>query len=103
MTDRVLLRRVYDAVRLALLNEWDPIGIKEFFKAADEYDAYVPDVVRLLMAHKSEKEIFNYLWQLETEHMGLEGDRTATLRFASRLMQIQRDVELAHQESSKRI
>jgi hypothetical protein len=97
MTDDELIRKAYiDPIRVALLKEWDPIGVSHFAEAADEYDAYAPDVISLLMAHKTENEIFDYLWQLETGHMGLDGDRVATLRFVSRLMEIQRDIEAAH-------
>jgi hypothetical protein len=34
-----------------------------------------------------ESELFDYLWWLETEHMGLPGDRQATELFAHRLIE----------------
>jgi hypothetical protein len=75
-------------IHSALLNEWDPIGVSHVHEAHDEYDAYVPDVLRLLASGASTEELFRYLWQLETEHMGLDGDRPATERFAARLLQL---------------
>lgn len=75
-------------VRSALLKEWDPIGIKEIAEAANEYDAYAPALAEMLRSKRSEAEIFDYLWQLETGHMGLTGDREATKKFASYLSEL---------------
>src|SRR5437879_653838 len=79
-------------IQQALLQEWDPIGIREFTEAHDEYDAYVPDIVRMLSSRASEEEVLAFLWWLETEHMGLRGSRERTERFAKRLCQIGEDV-----------
>lgn len=68
-----------------LLAEWDPIGVSQLAEAQDEYDSYVPEVARLLSRHAGAREIFEYLWQLETQHMGLLGDRQKTQRIAERL------------------
>lgn len=75
-------------VRSALLAEWDPIGIKNIAEAANEYDAFAPALAEMLRSKRSEAEIFDYLWQLETGHMGLTGDRDATQRFAVYLSQL---------------
>ena len=79
-------------VRDALLHEWDPIGIQEYPEANDEYDSYVPNVCRMLSSGASEAEILNYLWWLETQHMGLRGERERTEGFVRRLLQIRNDV-----------
>lgn len=63
-------RKVQDTIREILLREWDPIGVSEIREAQDEYDAYVADVYRLLSRRASMNEVFDYLWWLETEHMG---------------------------------
>jgi len=78
----------HKAVRAAVMAEWDPIGVKEIAEAKGEYDAYVPAMVGLLMKRKSADEIFDYLWWLETEQMGLSGDPRVTERFAARLLTI---------------
>jgi hypothetical protein len=79
-------------VRYALLHEWDPIGVQEYPGAQDEYDSYVPDVYRMLLSRATEEEILNYLWWLETRHMGLGGERERTETFAKRLLQIRDEV-----------
>lgn len=47
-----------------------------------EYDAYVGPVCELLLAGSDTDTLFAALWRLETEGMGLAGDRDATHAFA---------------------
>ena len=68
-----------------LLKEWDPIGIQDVPEAQDEYDAYVVSMYKLLVSHKPEHEIFDYLWWVETQHMGLPGDMQRTKAVAKQL------------------
>lgn len=75
-------RRFHEAIHKARLPEWDPIGVREFSEARDEYDAYVPIIYTMLTSRPSLDDMFTYLWRLETEHMGLKGDRKATKQFA---------------------
>jgi len=42
----------------------------------------------MMMSRKPKSELFDYLWWLETEHMGLIGDRQATEEFADYLLSI---------------
>ena len=86
-------KEYHDAVRKALLRDWDPIGIRAEPGAQDEYDSYVPMVCKLLMTGRPRHEVFDYLWWLETEHMGLVGDRQATEQFAEKLMNIPQEIE----------
>jgi len=72
-------------VRNALLNEWDPIGVKGIPEAVDEYDGYVAKVCELVTAGNKQK-LIDHLWWIETERMGLTGDRKATEGFAERLL-----------------
>lgn len=72
-------------VRAVLLNDWDPIGVAEFQEASDEYDGYVGPVCRLLAGGCSVDGLFEFLWGVETEHMGLPGDRSATMMVARKL------------------
>jgi len=81
-------RRYHDAIRRVLLNEWDPIGVSEIMEAQDEYDSYVGAVYRMLITRKSKTDIFDYLWWLETEHMGLTGNRRSTEYIAERLAKL---------------
>ena len=75
-------------LRAAFLEEWDPIGVRDVPEAQDEYDAYVTAVFKLLTEGSGAEKIFEYLWWVETVHMGLQGDRQKTSRFAERLAQM---------------
>jgi hypothetical protein len=88
-------RLFHEAIRRALLKEWDPIGVGEIDEAQNEYDSYVSALYKMLITQKPRHEVFNYLWWLETEHMGLAGDQQATEKFADRLMLIPDEVEKA--------
>lgn len=88
-------RIFHETIRRTLLREWDPIGVGAIAEAQDEYDAYVPTIYKMLIARHSRHEVFEYLWWLETEHMGLTGDRQATEKFADRLMQLPDEVDKA--------
>lgn len=77
--------QIHKVVR-KMLAEWDPVGVRGMPGAEGEYDAYVPEVVQLINRDPSEEEIFSYLWQLETDHMGLVGNEEATKEFARRLL-----------------
>ncbi len=81
-------KRYHQAIREALMKEWDPIGVAQIPEAQDEYDGYVASVYQLLVHRSPATKIFDYLWWLETEHMGLNGDRQRTQRFAERLARL---------------
>jgi hypothetical protein len=72
----------YQTVRTALHTDWDPIGVAEYSNERGEYDSYVPALCELLGKRASEEEVLEYLWTVETESIGLEGNREATERFA---------------------
>lgn len=85
-------RRLEDLVRNALRQDWDPLGIKDIREAPGEYDSYVPDLCRMLIGHTARHQIVTYLWRVETERMGLKGDRRATEAFADQLLNLFRDL-----------
>ena len=85
--------RYLAAIKAALLNEWDPIGVKDIPEAQDEYDSYAPHIYTLLVTNRPKHEFVEHLLWLETTHMGLTGDRQATERFAERLLRIPREIE----------
>lgn len=78
-----------EKVRYAVLHDWDPIGVGHVPEAKDEYDAYIPDLVQLIVQKQTEDKIFIYLWELETQHMGLVGNEIATRNFAKALHRMQ--------------
>jgi hypothetical protein len=82
------MSRLYETVRIAVHRDWDPIGIAEFCQEMGEYDSYVPCLCELIDNHATERELFDYLWTVETVSMGLSGDRQATERFAKWLCEL---------------
>lgn len=77
-----------DKIKTIILNEWDPIGIQDLPEAQDEYGSYIPDIYRLIQLKKTENEIFDYLWGIETGHMGLSGDKGHTQAIAHKLFKL---------------
>ena len=76
---------LYLEIKKILMDEWDPIGVQNIIEAQDEYDSYLPSIHRMLVLRKSVHEMFEYLWWVETEHMGLMGDRQRTESIAKKL------------------
>ena|SRR5260221_7240724 len=92
-TDRA--RRYHQAIRTTLLREWDPIGVADEAAAQDEYDSYVPTIYKLLIRQSPRNAIVDYLWSVETENMGLAGNRQTTERVADRLLKIADELKSA--------
>lgn len=76
------MSQFYKTVRRAVHTDWDPIGVADFSDDMGEYDSYVPTLCDMLGKGASEQEVFEYLWTVETESIGLQGNREATERFA---------------------
>lgn len=52
--------------------EWDPIGVEGIPEAQDEYDTYVARLYVMLMdENASPTEMAEYLYYVESDHMGL--------------------------------
>jgi ABC-type transporter Mla maintaining outer membrane lipid asymmetry ATPase subunit MlaF len=65
-------------VRELLMREWDPIGVKDAPEAQDEYDAYAAKAYVMIMHEgASTGQIADYLYLVETEHMGLGQSKEA--------------------------
>ncbi len=75
-------------VRNLVMKNWDPIGVDDIPEAQDEYDAYIPVICQLLLNNASRKDLFDYLWELETGHMGLTGNKDHTLSFVEKLFSL---------------
>lgn len=69
-------------------DDWDPIGVQGISEAQDEYDAYIPSIYSMIYSKKTESELFDYLWEIETEHMGLSGNRTQIQIAAHKLFEL---------------
>lgn len=76
-----------ECVSSILLNEWDPIGIAEDPYMRDEYDNYVPRIVRMLLDNQSTESIAHQLNVYTEEYMLLEPDKAKSLAVAEHLRQ----------------
>jgi hypothetical protein len=81
-------RRYHGAIKTTLLHEWDPIGVSDVPEAQDEYDSYIPGIHKMLISRSTEQEVSDYLWEIETKHMGLLGNRRHTEAVAGKLVQL---------------
>jgi len=79
---------LHQAIHKAFIEEWDPIGVGDIPEAQDEYDSYIPAIYKMLISRQPKHDVFEYLWWLEVEHMGLNGDRQRTEAFAERLLNL---------------
>jgi len=66
-----LYRQQFASVKRTLLYEWDPIGAGEEPAAQDEYDSYVPVIVRMLTNGSDDNAIAEHLTSIETKQMAL--------------------------------
>jgi hypothetical protein len=80
-------------VRMALLYDWDPIGVKDIPEAQDEYDAYVSSICKMLRAGQSSAELCAHLRWIEVERIGLDGDESHTSRVAAKLVGLRDEVK----------
>ena len=58
-------------IRTVLWVAWDPIGIFGIPECEDEYDRYATVVYSLLRRSASAEEITDYLYDIQTRHMGV--------------------------------
>ena len=79
---------LWNEIQRILLRDWDPIGIQDIPEAQDEYDSYISSIYKLIQAKKSESELFECLWWIETENMGLSGNRKHTRTIANKLFKL---------------
>jgi hypothetical protein len=91
MEAEVIESRIVDQVKIILLREWDPIGIRDVPQARDEYDAYVGSVVKLILAGESARDIANLLMKIETDQLGLPADEARSVRVARLLHHLRGD------------
>ena len=78
-------RGIQEQIRQILLNDWDPIGIRDVPEAQDEYDSYVGGVYRLLADGASAVEVAKHLAHVEGEQMGLPSSADVRLSVATKL------------------
>jgi hypothetical protein len=86
-------RRYHESIRAILLKDWDPIGVADVPQAQDEYDSYVSQIYVMLIKHQARHTLVDHLWRVQTEHMGLAGNRRHTEAIADRLLRLRDEME----------
>ena len=82
-TDR---EQLIDSVRQTLLANWDPIKVRSTPAAHDEYDSYIPRIVKMLLDGSDCATLSRRLVTLERDSMGLGGYEVRCDRAARQLL-----------------
>jgi hypothetical protein len=85
--------RLEEKASAILLLSWDPIGISDEPRAHDEYESYVPEIVRLIRRGDTEDHIAWHLLGIERGRMGLPGQEAQARTAARRLVALRDDVD----------
>ncbi len=94
MSEHLIRAECYhEGIRRILLHEWDPIGVTDVAEAQDEYDGYVSKIYGMLIRHEPRHKLVDHLWWIETDNMGLAGDRQRTEAIADRLLGLRDELE----------
>jgi hypothetical protein len=85
-------------IRVILMQEWDPIGVRNIAGSReDEYDAYIDDIYALLAnRHPSQQKIAAYLLGVQSRRMGLritDAARERCHRAAQSLIAVRKQFE----------
>ena len=70
-----------------LFYEWDPIGINHENYGFDEYSNYVSHIHDFLNL-KDINQLFDLMWYIETNYIGLRGNFEHTKKSAEKLYQL---------------
>ena len=62
------------AIRAILINDWDPIGVSDVDQAQDEYDSYIPGILKIISSGGGVSELSAHLLAIERNEMGLPGN-----------------------------
>ena len=68
-------REIAASIGRILLQEWDPLGIRDVPACAGEYDSYVGGVYRLLAGGADQTAVAEHLRRVESESLG-RGERS---------------------------
>ncbi|MBI5706707.1 MAG: hypothetical protein HZC36_06920 [Armatimonadetes bacterium] len=86
--DRAEYRRILLEVDRILLEDWDPLDVREEPDAYDEYTNYAPLVIRRLMDGCSQEQICELLAHIELDWMGLQGSAERRSIAAKKLLAV---------------
>lgn len=80
-----------DSIRVILLKDWDPLGVGDNPNLADEYDSYIPAILRLLDSHCTVEQLEQYLLGIE-KNWELTPDEAASRAAKTILETLRHDV-----------
>ncbi len=86
-------KRYHDAIAQVLINDWDPVDVQRVPEAQDEYDSYVGGIHSRLIRHAPRHELLDHIWLIETEYMGLRGNRQKAERVVDKLLKVRDELE----------
>ncbi len=76
--------QIQDSIRQVLFRDWDPIGVNDNPKLADEYDSYIAPVYRILSGSRSEDDLIECLYRAEHDQIGTGCESPEQLRPVAR-------------------
>jgi len=79
---------LYKQIDEILWTDWDPIGINDSEQARDEYYGYLPHVWRFKLQGSDVETIAQYLFEIETDRMGLNGDIEHCRKVANKIINL---------------
>lgn len=84
-----LAKTLAEQVRCVLLDNWDPMGGTALDGREDEYDGYVPVIVRMLMDETtSPHTLAGQLMKIERKAMGLDPDPARAAKAVREIMML---------------
>lgn len=86
-------RALRDALHTVLINEWDPIGVRDEQAAQDEYDTYIPSIIRLLQNGADQYKLTQHLQHTEVVNIGLRGNSDRNARIAEKILDIYHQIK----------
>lgn len=87
------VKRLSASIRSILTQDWDPIGVCDKGENQDEYDSYIPVIIRMLNEDCDLDGLAEHLRHVESVHIGLSNhDRSEAVqrraRVAARLIEL---------------
>ena len=83
--------KIQDSIRQVLYQDWHPIAVPDL--PEDEYDSYIAPVYRILIGSRSEQELIECLFRLESDTIGMPCESAEQLRPVARKL-LKLDVRL---------
>lgn len=75
-----------EEVKNILMNDWDPIGVKNNPNAKAEYDQYALRIVGMLYNGTTQDSLTDYLESIVTEDLGLSPNKSLSIDISKKLL-----------------